>query len=349
MISEKYQRLCVKEITGNIKENEKRLLEVWLADSDKNRREFEKLKETWSASGHVELPDTIDVNMEWAKINEKLKMIDSNNAVKSSYFKRLSPIQDFFIPKLKPILVTAFALFIVAIGIYFFNRNFPEPQLNIITTSNNEYKNIELPDGSTVYLNSGSSIEFLSQSEGSQKIFDKGKRNVSLKGEAFFSVTKNNNPFIITTGNAKITVLGTKFDVLSRDENTRVVVKEGRVNFSQKTNSKGINLSKDQLSIINKDSEPSKPKEVDSGYFLGWMHGNLVFYRTPLNEITADLERRYNINISLGDDSLKDYTLTGSFKNNNADSTLSIICLALGLDFEKQNNRYIIKEKDFVR
>ena len=348
MINEKYQKLCLKEITGNITEPEKHLLQAWLAESDENKREFEKLKDIWAVPSIGELPDTINMNMEWTKLNEKLKLMDNANSKESSFFKKLSPTRDFFIPKLKPILVGTFVLFITAIAIYIFNKNVPEPQLNIITTSNNEYKNFQLPDGSTVYLNSGSSIKFLSRSEGSQKMFDNGKRNVSLKGEAFFSVTKNNNPFIITTANARITVLGTKFDVLSRNENTRVVVKEGKVNFSQKINSKGTDLIKDQLSCIKKDSGPSEPKAVDAGYFLGWMHGNIVFYRTPLSEIMSDLERHYNVNISLGNDSLKSYTLTGSFKNSSADSTLSMICLALGLDFEKQNNRYIIEQKDFT-
>ena len=175
------------------------------------------------------------------------------------------------------------------------------------------------------------------------------KVSVSLKGEAYFSVAKNGKPFTITTENAKITVLGTKFDVLTRDENTRVVVNEGRVSFSPKMNLEGVYLSKNQMSIINKNSEPTKPKDVDSDFFLSWMKGDMVFYRTPLNEISGDLKRRFNINISLKSDTLKKYTLTGSFKNNNADSTLSMICLALGLDFEKQNDSYIIKAKDIVR
>ena len=75
------------------------------------------------------------------------------------------------------------------------------------------------------------------------------------------------------------------------------------------------------------------------------MKGSLVFYRTPVKEIVTDLERRYNINISFQADSLINNTLTGSFKNSNADSAVSMVCVALGLDFEKQNDNYIIKQK----
>ncbi len=343
MINKRYQELCIKEISGNITGNEKQVLDNWLADSDENKKEFENLKEIWAGANFNESLPAIDIDMEWSRLNERIRSFEKPG-VRESFIGRIFSLRS---PVLKPALVSIFILSIIAIGILFLNRDVSKPQLNIVSTSNNEYKNIKLPDGSTVYLNSESNIKFLSKSNGDRKVFSNSERKIILSGEAFFSVTKNKNPFIITTENAKITVLGTKFDVLSRDDNTRVVVKEGKVNLSPKDMSnKGIYLIKDQLGTINKNAEPTSPKEVDAGYFLGWMTGNLVFYRTPVQEIITDLERRYNVNISLQADSLKNYTLTGSFKNNDADSAVSMVCLALGLDFEKQNENYIIKSKN---
>jgi transmembrane sensor len=347
MINKHYKSLCIKEITGNITGMEKQALDNWLSESSENKNEYEKLKETWIVSNINELPPSIDIDMEWTKLNNKLINFDRDDIKETIFQKLFSPNP---IPKLAAVLAGIFIICIVVLGIYLSNRDLVKSQLIIEKTSNNEYKNIKLPDGSTVYLNSGSSIKFLVRSEGEKKTFFNGERDVILNGEAFFSVTRNKIPFVITTENAKITVLGTKFDVLSRDESTRVVVKEGKVNFSSKNlNSDGIYLTKDQLSSITKNSEPTPAKEVDAGFFLGWMKGNLVFYRTPIGQIANDLERHYNINISLQEDSLKDYSLTGSFNNNNADSAVSMICLALGLDFEKQNNIYIIKTKNITK
>ena len=296
----------------------------------------------WSTSCFNETLPSFDIDVEWIRLNERLRSFEKRK-VRELFLEKLFSLRG---PVLKPALVSIFILVIIGIGILFLNRDVPKPELNLVSTSNNEYKNVKLPDGSDVFLNSGSSIKFLVKSNGEKKVFNNGERKIMLTGEAFFSVTKNKNPFIITTENAKITVLGTKFDVLSRDENTRVVVEEGKVSFSPKDiNSKGIYLTKDQLSIISKNSEPTIPKEVDAGYFLGWMKGSLVFYRTPVKEIVTDLERRYNINISFQADSLINNTLTGSFKNSNADSAVSMVCVALGLDFEKQNDNYIIKQK----
>ncbi len=348
MMNNQYKKLCIKEITGNITVSEKQSLYYWLADSGENKKEYEKLKEIWAAFDSSRLPGSIDIDMEWTKLNERLQNFDKQN-VKEKFIEKLVSFQNILVPKLRPIAAALLVLCFIAVGIYYFNKNVPKPILTTIKTSNNEYKDIKLPDGSIVYLNSGSCIQFLTKTEGDKKVFNNGERKVLLNGEAFFSVTKNNKPFIITTENAKITVLGTKFDVLSRDENTRVVVKEGKVNFSPKDlNSKGICLIKDQLSTLKKNSGPSSPKKVDAGYFLGWMKGNLIFYKTDVSEVVKDLERRYNINITLPGNSLNEYTLTGSFKNSNADSALSMVCLALGLDFEKQNNNYFIKTKNIT-
>ncbi len=338
---DQYKELCIKEITGNISKEEKQVLDNWLTSSNENGKEYRKLKEIWIASEEKEFSGSIDADIEWIKLNEKLRVFENNKRVKESFFKQIFPA----IPRLKPIFITVSILFLALIGIYLFNRNVPESQLNLISTANKEQKNIQLPDGSIVYLNNSSSIEFLSQSNGSTKIFKNKERKVTLIGEAYFSVTKNSHPFNVTTENAVITVLGTKFDVLSRDKITRVVVKEGNVKVEQKKAVKNVYLSKNQLSTVAQNSEPSQPKNVDSDYFLEWMKGSLVFYRTSLNEIKQEFERFYNIKISLTDDSFKKLTLTGSIRNSSADSSLSMVCLALGLDFQKQNGSYIIKTK----
>ena len=346
MLKSYYQKLCIKEITGNLSESEKQVLNNWLTESSENKIEYEKLKETWTASGISQLPPSVNIDAEWAKLNERIINPERNDIEETFSQKLFSPP----IPRFATILAGIIILCAVAAGIFLLNRDIPKPKLIMVNTSNSEYKNIKLPDGSIVYLNGSSSIKFLVQQEEEKRIFNNGERNITLNGEAFFSVAKDKKPFIITTENAKVTVLGTKFDVLSRDENTRVVVKEGKVNLAPKNlNTGGIYLTKDQISSINKNSKPTTPKNIDAGYFLGWMKGSLVFYRTPVSEIAKDLERYYDINISVEGDSLKNYTLTGSFKNSSADSAVSMVCLALGLDYVKQNNIYTIKTKNITQ
>jgi ferric-dicitrate binding protein FerR (iron transport regulator) len=333
MIDKQFQNLCVKAITGNITENEKIVLDNWLSGSSENRKEFEKMKSIWSKSLPEEFPSSIDLDIQWLKLYERLRQFEKNEEKRAVFTKRISDI--LFLPKFKPAFAVILFLAVIAAGIYLINRGTSEPQLKIISTLNKETKKIVLPDSSVVFMSGNSSLEFYSN-------FDKVRR-LNLRGEAFFSVTKRKINFVVTTENAKITVMGTKFDVCSRDNKTRVVVDEGKVNFTAKTGSGGVNLSRNQLSVIEKKSPPTLPESVDSKYFLGWMDGKLVFYQTPLSNIVNQLEKHYNIKLFVNDDSLNKLTLTGSFKSDDADSALSIICLALGVDFSKQQNSYIIK------
>ena len=73
---------------------------------------------------------------------------------------------------------------------------------------------------------------------------------------------------------------------------------------------------------------------------LGWLDGKIVFSNTSLSEIIQELERNYNVNVSLDNDSLSNYNLTGSFDEEKIDTVLSKICLALNLKYIQENNSY---------
>jgi len=337
------RRLYVKSITGNLDEAEKRELDMLLAQSDVNRIEFEKIKSVWERSAidkKVEMPD---IDYEWESLTEKIRKVNEEKEYeKESIFNKILVFtKSMFKPMWKPALA---GLFIVAISLTVLLLPGKEELANFktITTLNNDRQTIQLPDGSTVKLNSGSSIEFPDKFTGE-------KREVKLEGEAFFSVTKNGKPFVITTDNARVTVLGTEFNVWTRDEKTKVIVREGRVSFEQiMANNENVILSKNQESIITKSSKPSAPENVNADYLLGWMDNKLVFNRTSLNEIVGELERFYNVKVALEDNKLSDLSLTGSFEDPEVDNVLNMICLALGLEHSKIDNKIDQKQESYL-
>ena len=87
-------------------------------------------------------------------------------------------------------------------------------------TTDDFYEYVELPDGSSVIMNHNSSIQF-------DKDFE--ERNISLQGEAYFDVVPSDVPFIVTTDLGEITVLGTRFNVNSREDDLEVEVETGKV------------------------------------------------------------------------------------------------------------------------
>lgn len=334
-------KLCEKAITGNINESEKTQLNNWLDKSEINRNQFEELKKIWIDTSPVKAPQLPDIDKEWNNLNRKLELLNADKKIKKSYWDEIIFfVKSFTLPGWKPAIVSLIIFICIIAGYYLLSRETPQQQFVNIYTLNKEHRKIQLPDGSTVILNSGSSIKYASP-------FGKSSREVYMTGEAFFEVTKNSIPFNIFSSNAKISVLGTQFDVWARDGKTRVIVKEGKVKFARLNKVlEGVNLTANQTSIINENSNPTAPKEIDSQFFLGWMNGKLIFDRTPLNEVVKELERRYNIKIILDGDSLSKNTISGSFNNYGADTVLSMICLALNLKYEQQSGHYLIESKE---
>jgi len=324
-MNKKYLALCIKEVTGNITDDEKKILDLWLSESVENKKEFERVKNIWikTTPDEILIPGT---ETGWLALNRRLE--DNSQHKKYPFAK----------PKLRPVFVGVIAILLLFVSVYIINDKEHLPQLKTVATVSKEHKQIHLPDSSVVLLNGNSRIKFLDN-------FDENTREIDLQGEAFFSVTKNDRPFIVKTENAKTTVMGTKFNVRSYGEKTEVFVKEGKVSVKQNKSSNGsVELSKGQFSTVIKDQPPALPKEVDP-YVLSWIDGKLEFNQTKLTEIVDELERFYETKITIENNDLKNCTLTGSFDHQEIDTLLVMMSTALDIDLKKNNDGYILRSK----
>ncbi len=340
MYKNRLHDICIKSITGDIKESEKILLNSWLNESEDNRKEFNKLETIWKSTSPNNLPEFPQADSEWIRLNEKINSAEiEKSLIETPIDKIFQFIRFSFIPGLKPALSGAVVIAFLISAVILLTRINSVPVIKTIATADNQRENITLPDGSLVNLNSNSMLEY-------SESFSKENREVKLNGEAFFSVAKDaRHPFVITTGNAKITVLGTRFDVCTRGERTKVFVKEGKVKLSNdKRNFESVKLTSGQMGMIVKNEAPVA-ENAGFNFMPGWINGTLEFDRTKLSAVLSELERFYNIKIITGKEDLTGITLTGTFKSTNADSVVAMICLAEGLKFEKQNDSYIISSK----
>ncbi len=332
--------ICIKSITGDIEESEKKLLNSWLNESEANRKEFNKLETIWKSTLPNNLPEFPSVDSEWIRLNEKINSAESENSLIETPIEKIFQFIRFsLIPGLKPALSGAVVLAFLISAVILLTRINSVPVMKTITTADSQRENITLPDGSLVNLNNNSTLEY-------PESFGKENREVKLNGEAFFSVAKDaRHPFVIKTSNAKVTVLGTKFDVCSRTELTKVFVKEGKVKLSNnKSDLKSVKLTSGQMGTIVKNEAPVA-ENAGFNFLPGWINGKLEFDRTKLSAIFNELERFYHIKIITNKVDVNDQTLTGTFISSNADSVLAMICLAEDLKFEKQNNSYIISSE----
>ena len=196
-------------------------------------------------------------------------------------------------------------------------------------------KVILLSDGSKIYLNAGSELSY-------SKDYDSKSRKVSLNGEAYFDVEKGINPFIISTEYAEITVLGTKFNVRSRDDGFEVGVNEGVVKVHNDLQS--MELSQGEQIDVN----PKYPKKFSSSktadFYPGWKNNKLICDTSSLVKICDELERIYNVKINFQNESQKNISISGiiNLNPNNLESVLSSISLLSKREFKLRGDSYIV-------
>ena len=169
-----------------------------------------------------------------------------------------------------------------------------------------EKANLVLQDGTSVQINSGSTIEY-------PKHFGLFDRKVTFSGEAYFSVAKEpSRPFVISVGGVEIKVTGTKFNVKAYpDEPTvSVALEEGKVSLIDKD--KHIYPLQPRQSVLyNKVSGRCVISQIDEmETFTAWRSSSLNFNRVPLGEILKVIERQHNVVFTAEDPSCLRYRFT---------------------------------------
>jgi transmembrane sensor len=158
---------------------------------------------------------------------------------------------------------------------------------------NGEIKLISLSDGTTICLNSGSKLSYPDK-------FKQNTREVTLTGEAFFKVAHNSSkPFIIYSGKIKTTVLGTSFNVkaYNEDKAIKVTVVSGKVGvLATKIKHPAILLTPNMQLVYTKTSETLVAEKIeDASAVISWQQGKLQYHNTPLSDVLADVQRKYNV------------------------------------------------------
>ena len=185
-----------------------------------------------------------------------------------------------------------------------------------------------LPDGSTVHLNANSNIEY-------NEDFTKN-RNISLDGEAFFEVQKGET-FTVHTNNGKVTVLGTSFNVFSRESNFNVACKTGKVKVT--TQKETILNPGDQiLSIKDQILEAST---TDIKQIASWRNGESIFKSSPISEVILAITAQYNYELK-GDPLDLTQRFTGSFIHDDIDKALRMVFLPMGISYKLDTQNKII-------
>lgn len=198
---------------------------------------------------------------------------------------------------------------------------------------------LTLPDGSTVWLNSGTKIFF-------PKKFGK-ERRIELKGEAFFDVVKNGKPFLVNTTHGLIKVLGTAFDVKSYDnDNFQTTLIRGSIKLQSHDINQGVILKPGQQATFDKNKNICV-NQVDTELYTSWKDGKLIFYHEPLCSVIKKLERNYNVKIVLKDKKIENLEFSGIIEKEPFSEILQLLAKTSSIKYtyDTQNQTFIINSK----
>ncbi|QNR83675.1 FecR domain-containing protein [Pedobacter riviphilus] len=187
------------------------------------------------------------------------------------------------------------------------SENVNDTRLNTISTPNGGEWQIQLPDGSTVWLNAASSIQY------SLNIGTAKQRVVKLDGEAYFEVAKNAaHPFIVETDKQSVEVLGTHFNINSyKDEKvTKTTLLEGSVRVSHNTTNEHEVLKPGEQSLVSVSGIAIKEVNVDEA--IAWKKGYFMFNNERQESILRKVARWYNVEIEYADADAKNVMYYGT-------------------------------------
>jgi transmembrane sensor len=190
-----------------------------------------------------------------------------------------------------------------------------------------------LPDGTTGWLNSNSSVKY----NGSFV----SNRNIILTGEAFFDVNEDKKrPFRVNTNDVIIEVLGTRFNVASyeNENNIEVVLEEGKLVFTNGRMGESYIMSPNDLVTYDKTLKDYSIKEVEAQKYISWTEGKLVFRNDPLDVIARRLERWYNIDIELNVEQDEDIRLRATFVDEGLEEVLYLLKRSLHISYIIENS-----------
>jgi ferric-dicitrate binding protein FerR (iron transport regulator) len=215
------------------------------------------------------------------------------------------------------------------------NKNSKEIVFNTISTPKGGQYQLELPDGSLVWLNSSSSIHF-------PTAFVAEERRVEITGEAYFEVAKNPDmPFIVTVNDAEVRVIGTHFNINSYgdEDNIKTTLLEGAVKFVHGFNTN--TLKPGQQSQLSTNGITKVVSNVDVEEVVAWKNGMFDFENAAIETVMRQLARWYDVEIEYKGKS-DDLFIAEMRRNIKLSDALKALELTGRVKFEIQGKRIIV-------
>jgi|WetSurMetagenome_2_1015567.scaffolds.fasta_scaffold02296_1 transmembrane sensor len=328
-----FKDLVIKFLAGEISESEAAQLKSLLARNATYRRFFNSENELWQKSAINQKSNNIGIIDEgWTRIHSKIANSDDNKSSLIIIEKR----------KVIKILAAASIIFLVMAGGYklmILKKQSISRDLIVastVATDEGEKAHIYLSDSTEVILNSGSSLKY-------DPSYNMKERKVQLSGEAYFKVhTNREKPFLVQLENMTIAATGTRFNVLSYNNENRVetTLEEGKIHILFKNN-KTIDLKPgDQVLYFNKTKEFIL-REVQTETYTSWKENKLRLIDTPIEEAFRKIARRYNVVFEIQGSKVLDLKYTATFIDESVEEVMQMLKTVSPISYKIYNSNSV--------
>lgn len=332
-MDDKYIFLVAKYLSGEINDQEREKLFGLVNSSDKHKAYFEEMQTLWEESGEIEEePMEIDTEKAWQKVAGRINTSGDLTNEEGGIIRRFHFGQ----------LLRIAAVFIGLVGaIWLWNEWSGDPvQTLVFQTLDDEKRELQLPDGSTVWLNENSSLQYAS---------DFSPRVVELKGEAFFDVQHlaSDASFEIQSGETITKVLGTSFNVRAYPDEPQVevTVETGKVAFEKKAakvKEEKVLLTAGQSGVYKKKVKNVIKQTETTANANAWKKQELIFEDAPLSEVIKDLERYFEVEIEVENTNILSCPLTGAYPNPKIDQLVQVLEFSLDLKVIQNEQKLLL-------
>ena len=234
--------------------------------------------------------------------------------------------------------VAAAACLVAAVVLWPLGGQAPEPRQ--FETARGEQRVIELEDASTVTMNTSSRVS-VSVSYGEDQ-----RQLQLLEGEAYFEVTPDSDrPFSVDAGSARVTVLGTAFNIERSEQATEITVSEGVVQITElrdgsRASHSMVLRAKQRLTATNEGL--GQLESVVDDRDTAWRRGELVAYGMNLPALAAELARYSDTRLLFGDAEVAALSVSGVFRLDDPRATITAVALSLDLDVKAVDDETLL-------
>lgn len=277
------------------------------------------------------LKDEVDVDREWERLFSSIE----KKTISKMKTRRL------FLQYMKYAAAVVLGIGVSLSTLYLTNQENLSTVGNYkLVTSKGEKSYLQLPDGTRVWLNSCTTLEYAEN-------YGHSNRSIYLDGEAYFEVAKNKDlPFVVKANGIDVKAIGTAFNVSAYMEDSQLTTTlfNGKVAVQPTLTKQEVSLEPNQVAVYDKSRNKIEVVPYDKKLFAQWRGGFLSFKMMYLQDITKLLERNYNVVFRYENQGIKKLRFSGSFRNNeDLSEILNVIKTNTGIRYQILKDTIVIK------